>query len=119
MDFKHNNSIQPVLHTCSCMHMGFVPEMNRSRLAVMAGRGVLVNFLNVRDVRIEPYKARLFVEREHYEKLHKYDLQCVITWLKRLTIKTGTSIKTGTASNNWHSNWYSDQNWYSKQPSQH
>ena len=54
----------------------------------MAGRGVLtalfvinvlVNFLNVRYVRIEPYKARLFVEREDYEKLHKDDLQCVIT----------------------------------------
>ncbi len=62
----------------------------------MAGRGVLtalvvinvlVNFLNVRDVRIEPYKARLFVEREDYEKLHKDDLQCVITWLKRLTLR--------------------------------
>ena len=72
------------------------PQALGSRPAVMAGRGVLtvlvvinvlVNFLNVRDVRIEPYKARLFVEREHYEKLHKDDLQCVITWLKRLTLR--------------------------------
>ena len=45
------------------------------------------NFLNIRVVRRDRYQARLFVDREYYEKLYKDDFQCILTWLKRLTLR--------------------------------
>ena len=38
-------------------------------------------------MRRDRYQARLFVDREYYEKLYKDDFQCILTWLKRLTLR--------------------------------
>ena len=62
----------------------------------MAGRGVLsalvfINiifiFLDITVVRRDRYQARVFVDRDYYEQLYKDDLQCILTWLKRLTLR--------------------------------
>ena len=56
----------------------------------MAGRGVLsalvfINiifiFLDITVVRRDRYQARVFVDRDYYE------LQCILTWLKRMTLR--------------------------------
>ena len=38
-------------------------------------------------MRRDRYQARVFIDRDYYEQLYKDDLQCVLTWLKRLTLR--------------------------------
>ena len=38
-------------------------------------------------MRSDRHKARLFIDREYYEKLYKDDLQCILMWLKRLMLR--------------------------------
>ena len=65
-------------------------------VASLAGRGVVsalvfINiifiFLDITVVRRDRYQARVFVDRDYYEQFYKDDLQCILTWLKRLTLR--------------------------------
>ena len=64
---------------------------------------VVIVFLSIRVVRSDRHKARLFIDREYYEKLYKDDLQCILTWLKRLTLRDILFDETaGTATSRRH-----------------